>query len=161
NRHDGEELLDRPAVGHRLEDRKIAEVRIRHERFQTVQLFRNIIELANDLEKFAADRPEELFRQSAQFDSQVAKIKEVHRIVDGLHGMVVTLQEILFGKVTVDSEEIGNRLRGVRGDLGRRLVAVKVRHAQHVEDEQAMVGDYRPARFGDDGRVRYARLLTD
>ena len=50
----------------------------------------------------------------------------VMRLVHGLDGVVVALQVVLLGQVAVDGEQVGDLLRGVGGDLRRRLVAVEV-----------------------------------
>ena len=94
-------------------------------------------------------------------DGQVAEVEEAHRLVDRLQGVVIALQVVLLGEVAVDAEQVGDRLRGVLGDLRRRLVAVEVRHAEHVEDQHAVVGDHGPARLGDDRRVRDLGLVAD
>ena len=83
------------------------------------------------------------------------------RLVDRLHGVVIAFQEVLLGQVAVDAEQVGDRLRRVFGDLRRRLVAVEVGDAQHVEDEHAVIGDHGPARLGDDRRVRDLGLVAD
>ena len=92
---------------------------------------------------------------------QVAEVEQVQRLVHRLHGVVVALQQVLLGQVAVDAEQVGDLLRRVGGHLRRHLVAVEVGHAQHVEDQHAVIGDHRPARLGDDRRVRHAGLVAD
>ena len=79
----------------------------------------------------------------------------------GLHGVVIALQVVLLGQIAVDAEQVGDLLRRIVGDLRRRLVAVEVGDAEHVEDQHAVIGDHGPARFGDDRRVRHAGLVAD
>ena len=74
DRHDREQLLDGPAVGHRLEQREVAEVGVREhgvERLRSssgtyVQL------LAPACWMLAADRPVEVLGQAALLERQVA-----------------------------------------------------------------------------------------
>ncbi len=54
NGHDRKQLLDGPAIRHRLEDRKIAEISIGQQGFQSLQLFGNEIHLPYQFQHFAA-----------------------------------------------------------------------------------------------------------
>ena len=91
----------------------------------------------------------------------VAEVEQVQRLVHGLHGVVIALEQVLLRQVAVDGEQVADLLRRVGGHLRRHLVAVEVGHAQHVEDQQAVIGDHGPARLGDDRRVRHAGLVAD
>src|SRR6516165_29033 len=106
NGHDGKELVYGPAIGHRLEDREVAEVGIREHGFQSLQFLRNVVELSNDLEHLVADGPEELFSDCSKVDCQIAEIEEVEDFVHGLNGVVITLQQVFFGKVAVIGEQV-------------------------------------------------------
>ena len=115
DRHDREELLDRPAIGHRLEDREVAEVGVRQQRLQALQLLGHVIQLADDAQELAADGPEEPLGQGAVLDGQVAEVEQAQRLVHRLDGVVVALQDVLLRQVAVDAEQVGDRLRGVVG----------------------------------------------
>ena len=91
----------------------------------------------------------------------VAEVEQVQRLVHRLHGVVVAFEEVLLGQVAVDGEQVDDCCGASGGHLGRRLVAVEVGDAEHVEDQHAVVGDHRPARLGDDRRVRHAGLVAD
>src|SRR4051794_30048132 len=56
-RHDRKELFNRPTVRHALEQREITEVSVGQHSVQTLELFREKIELACVLVYLAADRP--------------------------------------------------------------------------------------------------------
>ena len=49
DRHDREQLLDRPAVGHALEQREVAEVGVGEQAVQAFQLFGEVVELLGQL----------------------------------------------------------------------------------------------------------------
>ena len=98
---------------------------------------------------------------AAVLDRQVAEVEQAHGLVDRLQCVVIALQVVFLGEVAVDAEQVGDRLRRIFGDLRRRLVLVEVGDAEHVEDEHAVVGDHRPARLGEDRRVRDLGLVAD
>ncbi len=161
DRHDREKLLDRPAIGHRLEDRQVAGVGVRQQGFHALELLGHVIQLAHHVQELVAQGPEEPFGQGAVFDGQVAEVEEAHGLVHRLQGVVIAFQVVFLGELAVDSEQVGDRLRRVLGDLRRRLVLVEVGDAEHVEDQHAMVGDHRPARLGEDRRVGDLGLVAD
>src|SRR5580700_764195 len=49
DRHDGEKLLDGPAIGHALEQRKITEIGIGKKTVEPFELLRKIVELLAEL----------------------------------------------------------------------------------------------------------------
>ena len=84
DRHDREELLDRPAVGHRLEDREVAEVGVRQRLVEALQLLGHVVQLADHLLQLAADRPEQPLGHAPLLERQVAEVEQVQRLVDRL-----------------------------------------------------------------------------
>ncbi len=74
---------------------------------------------------------------------------------------MIALNAVFLREVAVDAEQIDNGLWRVGRDFGRRLIAIEVRGAQNIKDQQAVVGNDRPARLGDDGRMGDADLVAD
>ena len=95
DRHDRKQLLHRPAIRHALEQRKIAEVRIRKHGVQAFQLFRKVVEILGELLNLAADRPVEAFRQAALLERQIAEAEQVQRRIERLLRIVKTLEQVL------------------------------------------------------------------
>ncbi len=71
--HDGKKLLDGPAIGHALEQRKIAEIGIRQQPFQAFQFFGEIIEFLGKLQDLAANCPVEVLRKAALLQRKIAQ----------------------------------------------------------------------------------------
>ena len=65
NRHHREELLDRPAVGNRLEQREVAEVGVRQLLVEVLQVFRHLGHRLDDALELGADCPEQVLRHAA------------------------------------------------------------------------------------------------
>ena len=94
NRHDREQLLDRPAVRHALEQREIAEVGIGKHRVEAFQFFGKEIEFARQLLNLAADRPVEILRNAALLERQIAEAEQIQRRIERLLRVVIGLQQI-------------------------------------------------------------------
>ena len=94
NRHDGKQLLDRPAVRHALEQREVAEVRVRQHGVQAFQFFRKEIQFARHLLHLAADGPEEVLRNAALIERQIAEAEQIQRGIERLLRIVIGLQQI-------------------------------------------------------------------
>src|SRR5689334_18804144 len=92
NRHDRKQLFDGPAIGHALEQRKIAEVGVGEQPFQPFQLFWKIIQLLREFENFAANRPIEVLGKTSLRQGEVTQIEKVQSGVEGLLGVVIGLE---------------------------------------------------------------------
>ena len=154
NRHDREELLDRPAVGTRLEQREIAEVRVRHRVVEALQVLRHVVHLRDELAQLHEDGPIQVLGLAALLERQVAAGEQVERHVERLLRVVIALERVADRKVRVGLEEIDDRLLGfVRLDGLRDLLLAERRHAEHVEDEDAVVRDDRAPALRHDRRM--------
>ena len=117
DRHDREELVDRPGVGHRLEDRVVAEVRVGEHRLQALELVGDVVELADDVQDLRADAEEQPLGQAAVLERAVAEAEQVqHRVLADL-GVVVVLHEVLLVHAAVGVEQVHDR-RGQSCALG-------------------------------------------
>src|SRR5438105_280752 len=70
NRHDREKLFYSPTIGHALEQRKIAEVRVGKQPVQPLQLLRKIIQLFRELLNAPANHPVNALRPTPLLQRQ-------------------------------------------------------------------------------------------
>jgi hypothetical protein len=73
DRHDGKKLLDRPAIGHALEQRKITEVGIGQHRVEVFQLLGLFVHVLEHPENLVADHPEQILGLAALIERQIAE----------------------------------------------------------------------------------------
>ena len=166
NRHDGEELLDRPRVGHRLEEGEVAEVGVGELGFEAFEVITDIVSFLEDLEDFPADAPEEFFGEGAEFEGEVAEVEEVEGFVALLDGVVVDLLEVFLGDFAVGIEEVADRLRNFLtvpgfGEALGDLEGIEAGDAEHVEDQDAVVSDHRASGFGNNVRMLHAGFIAN
>src|SRR6185436_3292212 len=94
DRHHREELLDRPAVGDRLEQREVAEIGVRQQLFERLQILRHLRHALAQLVDLFANREIQVFRVGALLQRQVAAAEQVHRHVQRLLRVVVRLERV-------------------------------------------------------------------
>ena len=75
NRHDREELIDRPVVGHRAKDREVAQVLRRKNLLQVVELFFLQLGGLGELRRARADFPEQHFAFGAVFEADQPEVE--------------------------------------------------------------------------------------
>ena len=79
NRHDGEELVNPPRVGHRLEEREVAEVFVGHLLIQLAQFFGSMLLMVHQFRYFTRNRPVETLNLCTRFEVDNAVAEEVER----------------------------------------------------------------------------------
>ena len=160
NRHDRKQLLDRPAVWNRLEQREIAEVCIGELLVQVLQILRHLAHRLDDLLEPRADGPEEIFSRASLVERKVAAVEQADRHIERLLRIVKRLERIAGGDVVVGLDQVDERLLpfGVRRD--RHLLVAEAGDPQHVEHEHAVIGDDGAPALGHDGRMGNARLVA-
>ena len=98
---------------------------------------------------------------AALVERQVAARKQVHRHVERLLGVVVTLERVSGVDVLEGLEQVDDRLLLL---LDRRRVrnalVPKSGHTQDIKDKDAVVGDDRPAALGHDRGRLDGRILA-
>ena len=120
DRHHREQLLDRPAVGARLEQREVAEVGVGHRVVEALQVLRHVVHLRDELAQLDENRPVEVLGLAALLERQVAAGEQVERHVERLLRVVEALERVAGGQVLVGLEQIDDRLlRLVRLDRHR------------------------------------------
>src|SRR6185369_983882 len=95
DRHDGKQLFDGPTVRHALEQGKVAEVRVRQQTLQSLQLFREIIEFASHLLDATAYRPVVILGKAALNQRQVPEAEQVERRIQRLLRVMEALEQVL------------------------------------------------------------------
>ena len=113
NRHDREQLLDGPAIGHALEQREIAEIGVGEHAVQALQLFGKIVQLLGHPLDAPADRPIQCFRQAALLERQIAQAEQVQRGIERLLRVVKALQQILGTERPIGFLQVDQRLFGI------------------------------------------------
>ena len=164
--HDGEQLVDGPAVRQGLEDREIAEVGVGEDAFELVQLLRNLVQLARGVAHLRARRPVQTLRESAILERKQAELEHLQRLV--------ARRQRRRGSTPRDGAAITVRQASARSRTGcgasrsraakiraAHLEAVQRRTPQHVEDQHAVVGGDRATGFADDHRMLDAALIAD
>ena len=160
NRHDRKELLDRPAVGNRLEQREVAEVGVRQRLVEALEILRHVVHRLHQLLKLQADRPVEVLGQRSLLERQIAAREQVHRHVERLLGVVVALERVPRRQAVVGLDQIDQRLFHLRRRGLRHGLVAEAGDAEHVEHQHAVMRDDRAAAFRDDRRVRHLRLVA-
>ena len=95
DRHDREELLDRPAVGHRLEQREVAEVGVRQRVVEALQLLGHVVHLLRRACcSFAQIAQNRFSAMAALLERQVAAGEQVQRHVERLLRVVIALERV-------------------------------------------------------------------
>ena len=110
NRHHREELLDRPAVGNRLEQREVAEIGVRQQLVERLQVFRDFVHALGELVDLLADRPEQVFGVRALFERQVAAAEQVHGHVERLLRVVIGLERRALRDRVIGLDQVDQRL---------------------------------------------------
>ena len=113
DRADREELVDRPRVGHRLEDAQVAEVRIRQQRLQVPQLLGHLRQVQPP--QPVADQPrrgeEQRLAVGPLPQRAVAEAEQVLDLPAGLLDVVEGLDEVRRRHVGVGVEQVHQRQR--------------------------------------------------
>ena len=93
---------------------------------------------------------------------QIAAAEQVDRHVERLLRVVIALQHVARGEVLIRIQQVDERLLGVVGcSLRGHVVLALPGHAQHAEDQAAVIGHDGPAALGDDRRMLDARIVAD
>ena len=128
----GKQLLHRPTVRHALEQREVAEVRVREQALQAFQFFRKIIQLLRHLLNAPADRPVDSFRQDCAAQRQIAQTEQIQRGIQRLLRIVKALQQILRAQAPQRFLQIDQRLLGIFGKIqcSIRLRRIRLRRGR-------------------------------
>jgi hypothetical protein len=159
--HQREELLDRPTVGHGLEEREIAEIGIRERCFEAFEILGHDVELLGHRQNPPADDPIEVLGEGPLFEGQVAEAEEVERGIERLLGVVEALEQVLHAQVLVGLHQVDDGLFGVVAEAVGDGFAAIAGDAEDVEDQDAVVGGDGAAAFGDDVGVGDFGVVAD
>ena len=164
--HDGEQLVNGPDVGQALEDAQVAEVGVAEQALQVVQLLRHLVHLAALVADAGAGGPEQVVAQRAVLQAEVAQAEQAPRLVAGLAGVVVLLDQATLGDALEGVEQLHQRTRQFflaglqRRQLRGHRAAIGAVGADGVEDEHALLRHHGATALGHDGRVRHAFLVA-
>ena len=74
---------------------------------------------------------------------------------------MVAFQQVASRQIVAGVVQVEDRLLDVLGRFAGHVAFAQARHAQHVEHQRAVIGDDRPAAFGNDRRMRHAGIVAD
>ena len=142
--------------------REVAEVGVRQRPLQPLELLGHLAHLAHDLQDLLADRPEDVLGRHPLVQRQVPEGEQRQRLLP-------VLQRVVVGLAAGSCATPPGRCRAGCARPGRRRRAASRAPCptsnsptpRMFDDQHRVVGDHRPARLGDDGRVRHAGGVAD
>ena len=114
NRHHRKELLDRPAVRARLEQREVAEVGLGHRVVEALQVLRHVVHERDQLAQLGEDGEVEVLGLAPLLEREVAAAEQVQRHVQRLLRVVKALERVTARQVRERLVQIDDRLLGFR-----------------------------------------------
>ena len=165
DRHDGEQLVDGPGVGQRLEHRHVAEVEVREDGLDIFELLGHFVQLPAQVADARAGGPIEPFGETTQFEGQQAEVEHLQALLARGQRVVPTLDQAPSARFAVGVEQIEYGLR--KGFVRAFVLApadiepIERRAPEHVEHQDAVVRGDGAAGFADDHRMRDAAGLAD
>ena len=161
NGHDGENLVDGPRVGQRLEEAEVAVVEIDEGGRQLTEIFRDVVEFGDEVGNAGDDVPEPGLGQAA-FAQGGGTVEELRaHLVAVVDGVVKALLKVVFANDLVDLDDVHEVLRRVFGNGGGSVAILGAGDVENVEDEHRIVGDHRAARLGNEIGVSHPGFVTN
>ena len=158
----GEQLVERPVVGHRAEDGEVREVLGAQQTAQVVELLGDVLGLLRVLVGALAHVPEQDLALRAVFQRDQAEVEEREQLVAMFERVVVELAVVLDRDRLAQVGQLDDDLRVVLLDLNRRdVLNHRFDLVLDVGDEDGVVGRQIPARLLDDRRVRDVLVVAD
>src|SRR5215204_2681473 len=162
DRDDGEELVERPVVGHRAEDGEVRQVLGAQQAPQLGELFGDVLGHLRVLVGTLAHVPEQDFALGAVFQRDKPEVEEREQLVPVFERVVVVLAVVLDRDRLAQVGQLDDDLRVVVVHLdGRDVLDDRLYLREDVGDEDGVVGRKIPARLLDDGRVRDVLVVAD
>ena len=161
DRHDGEQLVERPVVEQRLEDGEIAEVLVAEAVFELADFLRHVGLAFEALDHGAADLPVEVLDLGLVRQIQHAEREHVLGVLLALQRVVIGLQLVQLRQVLPDVEQLLHQRVLVLAVFGTFAGPDFLDRAEHLDDQHAVVGDDGAAAFADDVRVRHLLGVAD
>ena len=159
DRHDGEELVDAPRVGHRLEEREVAEVLVGHLLVELAQLVGDMLLVVCQLGHFMADGPVERLNLRTCLEVDDAVAEEVERLLANVLGIVPVLEKRARREVVPYLRQVMHEFV-VLGPRHEVLWHLRRRDAfQHIDDKDAVVCGERASALRDDVGMRDVVLV--
>src|SRR5256714_1432321 len=141
---DREQVVDRPAVRERLEHREVAEIGVRENRLQVLELLRQTLELAAGVADLRAGGPVQPLGECAELERQQAEIEHLQHLLAGGEGVVIALDQAPLAHRTMGPEQALPRLRQslvtavVLGPVPGDPELIERRGAERIEDQHAV-----------------------
>ena len=158
--HDGEQLVDRPRVGQRLEEREVAEVFVGQQLRNLAQLFGGMLHVRGDFAYLAGYRPEELFDLGPGAQVEQSQAEEVECLLANLQGIVPRLEQARLVHVVPDFIEFIYQFVRVFAQFLLLVPDGERGSLEHLEYQHRVVCGERAARLGDDVGLRQVVLDT-
>ena len=150
NGHDREQMIDRPNVGRRLEQREVAIVDRGHVLLEVLQLLGHETQAPQRVVDLLAAVPIQALHLRALAQPEVAVLEQALGLLLGLAGVVVALLHVLGLNAAVGVEQLLQQAVRVRLGL-HRLTETHFVRAHDLEHQDRVLGRDRPAALADDG----------
>ena len=147
---DGEELVDGPEVGQRLEQGEVAEVFVGKQLRQRGEVLGHALQAVGDVVHLTGDAPEQAFDLGARLEVEQAEAEQVEGLFADLLGVVPDFQRGAFGELVPRLVKFLDEFVVVF--LGFLVVVPFGQRGllQHLEDEHGVVRRQGTTRLADD-----------
>ena len=166
NRRNREQLVDGPHIGHALEDREVAEIRIAQRALQISKLLGRPAHGTRNVANLGAACPEDVVDQCTVFQTHEADAEQAQRLVAILKHVVVVLNQPTLSDVLVDVKDVHQRswqfglASRRRWQLSGNRETVQPIGAEYVKDQDTLLRNHGAARLTDDGWMGHALFIA-
>ena len=125
------------------------------------QFLGRVLQFLHQPADLAADRPEQAFGHAALFQRHVAAAEQAHRHIQRLLGVVEAFEHVARVEILVGFQQGVQRLLVLFVERARNIVLVSLLgHAQHAEDQHAVIGGDGSAAFREDRGMRHFGFIA-
>ena len=150
DRHDGEELVDTPAVGQALEQREVAEVLVGKQLRQLAEVVGHVLHVLGDGQNLTCHAPEHALDLCACLKVNDTVAEELECLLAYLLCIVQCLEHIALVKVAPNLVELLCKVVVVGCNLPILVHLWKGCCLEHLKDEYRVVCRYRASALCDD-----------
>ncbi|CDF22978.1 unknown [Prevotella sp. CAG:617] len=154
NGHDGEELVERPGVGQRLEEREVAEIFVGQQLVELAQLVGHVFLMMGQVVDVAQHAPKETLNLCPRTQVDDAVTEKVERLLADVLSVVQVLQHGTRREFVPNLAQVAHELMVVGRGLKVLVHAGQGDTLQHIQNQHGMMGRKRPSALGNDVGVR-------
>src|ERR1022692_4190165 len=161
DRHDREQLAERPMIEQRLEHREIAEVLVAEAVLELADFFRDVSLAFEALDDLATDVPIKLLDLGLLRQVHHAEREHVLRVFLPLQRVVIRLQLVQLLQIIADVDQFLHQRRIGLSAFGAFGQPAFFDCAEHLHNQHAVMGDNCPTALADDVGVRHLLRVAD